>query len=101
VKTDISPKDNKLLNTHLVIYYNYIRKKRYRKYEKGLVVVPPSGKFKKLYEYETPVMRLGIFDKPLTFKFLMENYGNRGCDSVPSQESGLNRLSVEHRLHFF
>jgi hypothetical protein len=43
-------------------------------------VFPKDGKInniKKLYEYETPALRLGIFDKPITFKFLMEHYGIR------------------------
>ena len=70
-------KDNTWLNAHLAIYtvyYNYFRVKKYTKHQKGLVLVPPNGKVKKLYEHKTPAMKLGIFDKPISFKFLVENY---------------------------
>lgn len=85
-------KDNMWLNAHLAIYavyYNYFRVKAYTipPAECPVVVSPPpevvdeSGvskkpkKPKKYFKRETPAMRLGIFDKPLTFKFLMENFG--------------------------
>jgi transposase-like protein len=74
-------KDYRWYNAHLAIYlvyYNYIRKKKYTVRDKGLVLVvnkcqavrPP----KKTYKWETPAMRLGIFDEPLTFRFILENF---------------------------
>lgn len=68
--------DNMWLNAHLAVYtvyYNYFRIKQYTKPNNGLVVVSPSGKIKKDYERKTPAMKLGIFDKPISFKFLMDN----------------------------
>lgn len=69
--------DNTWLNAHLVIYtvyYNYFRTKKYTVSGVGLSIINASGKPQKVFENKTPAMNLGIFDEPLSFKFLMENY---------------------------
>lgn len=68
--------DNMWLNAHLAIYtvyYNYFRVKKYTVPNRGLSVVPIGGKAKKTYEHKTPAMRLGIFDKPISFKFFIDS----------------------------
>jgi hypothetical protein len=52
---------------------------KYTKQERGLIVVPPASEValkspKKSYEHKTPAMKLRIFDEPISFKFLMDNY---------------------------
>lgn len=71
------------LNAHIAIYtvfYNYFRKKKYTETRTPYLVTDPStGKaltqYHKTYKTKTPAMRLGIFDKPITFQFLMQNFG--------------------------
>ncbi len=68
--------DNMWLNAHLAIYtvyYNYFRVKKYTVPNRGLSIVSGSGKVKKTFEYKTPAMKLGIFDKPISFRFLMDS----------------------------
>lgn len=74
-------KDTNWYNAHLsiyIVYYNYIRKKKYTVREKGLVLVVNNGQAidvqKKRYKTETPAMKLGIFDEPLTFRFILDNF---------------------------
>lgn len=72
-------KDNTWLNAHLAIYtvyYNYFRIKKYKisDYTLNIVSVGATSKSKKKYEHKTPAMKLGIFDKPISFKFLVEQF---------------------------
>jgi hypothetical protein len=73
------------LNKHLsiyTVYYNYMRKKKYSRRQnkktlkifkmEGDVVIPVT---RKSFDHETPAMRLGIFDKPITFQYILDNCG--------------------------
>lgn len=73
-------KDKEFLSRHLSIYAfysNYQKMKGYKEPvidEAGNVVLDPkTGKVKKKVVYRTPAMHLGIFDRPVGTKFMLEN----------------------------
>jgi hypothetical protein len=93
-------KDNTWLNAHLAIYtvyYNYFRIKKYTVAERGLMVVPQNGlvaeKSAKTFEHKTPAMKLGIFGKPISFKFLLENYEHKSISTKAS-----NAVPLIHQI---
>jgi transposase-like protein len=71
------------LNCHLAIYtvfHNFIRLKRYTLTRKVYFVSKPDSdkvkkKVNKTFEKKTPAEKLGIFNEPLTFKYILKHCG--------------------------
>lgn len=94
-------KDNTWLNAHLAIYtvyYNYFRIKKYTisDYSLNIVAVGGAGvgRSKKKFENNTPAMKLGIFDKTISFNFLLEQFKPK---AIPTTKTP-NLLSIGHNL---
>jgi len=94
-------KDNTWLNAHLAIYtvyYNYFRIKKYTISDYSLSIVSVGGngigRSKKKFENKTPAMKLGIFDKPISFKFLLEQFKPK---AIPTSKSP-TLLRIGHNL---
>jgi len=76
-------KDTTWLNHNLHIYmvfYNYIRKKKYTKSSETLNFTnPKTGEIRaktfRTFAHKTPAMQLGIFDDPISFEFIIKNCG--------------------------
>lgn len=89
-------KDNMWLNAHLAIYtvyYNYFRVKKYTKPHWTLPTIPvvAGKKPKKEWEHKTPAMKLGIFDEPISFRFLVENYEPKAIPTTASNVIPIGR----------
>lgn len=89
-------KDNTWLNAHLAIYtvyYNYFRVKKCTKAQWKMPPVPVVGvsKIKREWEHKTPAMKLGIFDEPISFKFLLENYESKAIPATTNNVVPITR----------